>query len=92
MRFACVLRMAVFPGRMEVQMDTLFFARHEENADRLDRRAAARRLQPSGLGRLLAAFCVIAAIIGLLDRAAKHRNAADTSIASSYNQAQQGRP
>ena len=44
-----------------------------------------------GVGRLAVAFCIIAALFGLLDHAARKKSLADASVAQPYGPTQQWR-
>jgi hypothetical protein len=78
-------------GWMERHMDMLFSAcwrRPGRNAGDFD----WSQLPPAGLGRLLAAFAIIAAMVALLDGAAsRHAGKPGISIASPYDPVHNGR-
>lgn len=78
-------------GWMERHMDMLFSARWKrpgQNAGEID----WSHLPSAGLGRLLAAFAIIATVVALLDGAASlDAGKPDSSVASPYDPIQNGR-
>jgi hypothetical protein len=80
-----------FRDRMEVHMDSLFFALWKSSGRKPERREdLGLHPPPFGFGRLLAAVAIIGAAASVLDHAAERRGAADTVGAASYRSSQQG--
>lgn len=70
-------------------MDSVFYRRRSTSGQESGKGDEWSAPRPSGVFRLAAAICLIAAIFGMIDRAARH-SPADAVVASAYTSTQSG--